>query len=294
MSRSVRRAATPQHPCRRTRKCRRGRWRDLVLAIGFTLSCAAAPSWGAKEPADPDPHRFDKEVEVFGTLDRAPTRPVDTLFVGSSSIRLWDLDKSFPKRGYLNRGFGGAQTSDILHFAPEVIIRYRPRRIVYFCGVNDIAAGKSPERVLRDFRRLVKLVRAEIPDIEWIVLAHKPSPARAKFLPQVQRANELFANHLRDDPDGHFVSATFDQLVDAAGEIRTELFVDDRIHMNEEGYRLWTSAVDGVLRREEGTAPVADEQDSSKVTWMATAILVRERNAGRNVVWGSVAGGRTR
>ena len=44
--------------------------------------------------------------------------PTDSviLFIGSSSIRLWDLDQYFPNYYGLNRGFGGAHISDMLHF----------------------------------------------------------------------------------------------------------------------------------------------------------------------------------
>ena len=92
----------------------------------LTVSCLlalAAPESAAEDPPQ-GPQRWEQAIQRFEQSDQQqPVTPGGLLFVGSSSIRLWDLDKSFPNRGYLNRGFGGAQTSDILHFAPEVIIR---------------------------------------------------------------------------------------------------------------------------------------------------------------------------
>ena len=38
------------------------------------------------------------------------------LFIGSSSIRLWELDQYFPDYNELNRDFGGAHIPDMLYF----------------------------------------------------------------------------------------------------------------------------------------------------------------------------------
>ena len=97
--------------------------------------------------------RWEKSMQRFEAADRqrAP-KPGGILFVGSSSIRLWDTDKWFPGQGVINRGFGGSQIADVSYFADRIVLRYRPKLIVVYAGDNDVAAGKSAQRVFDDYR----------------------------------------------------------------------------------------------------------------------------------------------
>ena len=74
----------------------------------------------------------------------------EILFIGSSSIRLWELDQYFPDYNGLNRGFGGAHISDMLYFIDIIVNPYSIKAVVFYCGDNDIASGKTPERVFND------------------------------------------------------------------------------------------------------------------------------------------------
>ena len=78
----------------------------LIFAalFGFVLTPLMAENPSSKwEPA----------IQKFVEQDKASAPPENgVLFVGSSSIRLWDLEKSFPEKNYLNRGFGGSQIAD--------------------------------------------------------------------------------------------------------------------------------------------------------------------------------------
>ena len=105
---------------------------------------------GEGPPADPDPNRFAAEIKAFAEWDSRNAVPADpVLFVGSSSIRLWRTHESFPDLPVVNRGFGGSQVSDLLHFADRVVFPYKPSVIVFYAGDNDLAAGKSAQRGLR-------------------------------------------------------------------------------------------------------------------------------------------------
>lgn len=229
--------------------------RCFLNLFACCLLPAITPVTAEETPADPDPARFEEAIQKFAKDDQTVQRStVGTLFVGSSSIRLWPLDESFPGNNYLNRGFGGAHISDMLHFADRVIFRYQPKQIVFFCGVNDIAYGKPPARVFRDFKRFVTRLRQACPGTRLIVLANKPSPKREKFLENVRQLNHLLSGYAQQHSDMTLVSATFDELLTTENAIRGELFVDDGIHLNSDGYRLWTSAVQRELQRTSQTS----------------------------------------
>lgn len=220
----------------------------------FTFAVLATSFTAAAEPADPPPDRFAEDIAKFEAADRdSPPRPGGTLFVGSSSFRLWtSLAESFPDRHVLNRGFGGSQLSDVLAFVDRIVLPYRPAEILVYAGDNDLKDGKSPERILRDFRALVERVRAALPDTKIFFVAIKPSPARVQLLPTAARANQLIAQFCEDTSNVDYIDI-FTPMLDASGQPRDELFVKDRLHLNEAGYALWTE----VVRRSLGPPPAS-------------------------------------
>ena len=112
----------------------------------------------------PDFSRWEKTIAAFEQQDKAKPPPKNAvLFVGSSSIVRWDVKKSFPDLDVINRGFGGSEIADSVHFAPRIIVPYEPRLIVFYAGDNDLAAGKTPERICADFRELVAITHKALP-----------------------------------------------------------------------------------------------------------------------------------
>src|SRR5438128_768275 len=109
----------------------------LALSLVFLGSSAIA-----QEP-------FANEIKAFEEMDKTNPPPQNAvLFAGSSSIRLWKtLADDFPAVKTINRGFGGSQIEDSVHYADRIIIPLHPAKIFFYAGGNDINAGKSPERV---------------------------------------------------------------------------------------------------------------------------------------------------
>src|SRR6516164_10408221 len=132
-------------------RSRSGKWIALLLiALVLAAFGRVSPTGRAEEKADFS--RWEKDIAAFERRDRDKPPPKNAvLFVGSSSIRLWDLPKSFAGVEVINRGFGGSHLADVVHFAPRIVLPYEPRLIVLYAGDNDIAAGKTPERVHADF-----------------------------------------------------------------------------------------------------------------------------------------------
>lgn len=203
----------------------------------------ASPARAIDGPADPDPMRFSDEIRAFEEADAAsPQAPGQVLFVGSSSIKRWDLTTSFPRLDALNRGFGGSQLSDVIHFADRVIAPYDPRLIVLYAGDNDIAAGKSAERVRDDVLLLARIVGKMAPDAPVLFLAIKPSPSREDDWPEMRRANTLIANASESVDHLVFIDIATPML-GPDDEMRPELYVEDELHLSREGYELWTKVL---------------------------------------------------
>ena len=216
----------------------------LCLAVLF-VAVSRQPS-GAKDAPD----RFAKweetiaDFEAKDTKSPPPRNPV--LFVGSSSIRMWDLPKSFPGATTMNRGFGGSEIADSTHFAERLIFAYQPRQIIFYAGDNDIANGLKATQVAADFGAFVKKVRARMPDVPIAYIAVKPSIARWKLWPVIQDANAAIRKECEKDATLTFIDIA-PPMLGEDGKPKKELFLDDGLHLTAEGYAIWNDLVKKIL-----------------------------------------------
>lgn len=214
--------------------------RHAVVAVLWIQASAAVTFAQQAEVKRPDPARFDDEIQAFEAWDRQNSVPRDAvLFVGSSSIRLWPTAESFADLAVINRGFGGSHTADVTHFAQRIVLQYTPLRIVFYAGDNDIAGGIPPETVYDDFKAFVELVHQRLPTTQIIFLPIKPSLARWALWPKMQVVNERVRQLAESDDRLDYVD-TATPMLGADGRPRPELFREDGLHLNSEGYRLWT------------------------------------------------------
>jgi lysophospholipase L1-like esterase len=185
--------------------------------------------------------RWEKAIAAFEEKDKTNPPPHNAvLFVGSSSIRFWDVAKSFPGIDVINRGFGGSELADSVYFAPRIVLPHEPRTVVLYAGDNDLASGKTPEQVAADFREFTRLVLAKLPKTRIIYVSIKPSPSRWKLADKSRQANYLIAAHCKSDERLVYVDVTA-AMLGADGKPRTELFLGDGLHLNAKGYEIWAS-----------------------------------------------------
>lgn len=234
------------------------RSRVPALLILAATACGPRSATVATEPsarsaADtvgiPNLSRFDAEIARYEAADRtaAPT-PGGILFVGSSSIRLWTtLATDFPGLPVLNRGFGGSTIAEATHYAPRIVLPYRPRMIVLYAGENEIAAGRPAPSVAKDYERFVGLVRQTLPATQIVFISVKPSPSRWELQSQLRETNRLVRAFAATDSRQTFVDV-FTPMLGANGRPRAELFVADSLHMTAQGYALWRTYLSPIVR----------------------------------------------
>jgi lysophospholipase L1-like esterase len=204
----------------------------IALLLAFALIARAEP---------PPTNRFEKDIAAFEQADKAnPPAPGGILFTGASGIRLWKtLEQDFPGLPVLNRGFGGSQLSDSIHFLDRITLRYRPRTIVIQAAGNDLNAGKSPAQVLADFKTYVEKTRAALPDVKIVFLNIGPSPKRWEQREKQHEANALVRDYIASGKNLVYVDLWPDSL-GADGLPRPELYVEDQLHPSAAGYALRT------------------------------------------------------
>lgn len=223
----------------------------LIALTLFQMHCASPVSRYRAEASVWEP-----AIEELEMRNRTETHPDDAvLFVGSSSIRLWEtIEEDLPGYHPIQRGYGGAKWSDVAVFAERLIYPHRFQALVMFVA-NDISGSpddKSPREVMRLFRYTLETVRRKYPDVPVFFVGITPTRSRWAAWPEIRLVNEM-ARELAERQDNLYYISTADAFLNANWQPREELFREDQLHLNREGYRVWAerirTALDEVLKR---------------------------------------------
>jgi lysophospholipase L1-like esterase len=206
-----------------------------LLAVALQVSAAETNHNFAK---------WEKEIAAYEASDRTNPPPKDAIvFTGASTIRKWTtLAHDFPNLPVLNRGVGGSDIIDITHFADRIIFPYKPRMIFFRSGGNDIHEGRSVAQAFADYKKFVAVVHAKLPKTDIVFISQNPSAARWEQNNREQELNRLVREYSLRTPHLNYCEVS-DMVLDAAGQPRLDLFVEDKLHFNAAGYKLLAERV---------------------------------------------------
>jgi lysophospholipase L1-like esterase len=199
--------------------------------------------------AVPDPERYRKDIELFKEFDAKNALPKDpALFVGSSTIMKWRTAEAFPGFSVINRGFGGSVIEDVDYYYRDVIGKYHPSAILFYCD-NDVTGGQSGDAAFALTMKIYSRVRADFPKVPFVFLSMKHAPNSAFAGPDepkaIDRFNDLAKAEAQKDP----LFKYFDMdapVLDAKGKVQPDLFQDGE-HFNDKGYALINPALRKLL-----------------------------------------------
>lgn len=204
----------------------------------------------AKFAGNPEVTKWEKEVS---DLEKMPvSKDAKTiLFTGSSSIRLWETI-SADMRPYqaIARGYGGAKLSDYIYYTERIVSPHHCGAIVLFIA-NDITGDSkdiAPEEVLSLFRATVRQIRKSHrkTPVFWIEIT--PTPSRWEKWDQISRVNLLIRNY-NDKRKNLYYIPTSHKFLNDKSLPEESLFMPDLLHLNENGYRLWSECIKQELDR---------------------------------------------
>lgn len=224
------------------------KWR-CAIPLAFVLSLGCIPALAATTAPGPDleaaaVEQWESAIAALDTRNQTESHPADSiLFLGSSSVRLWesiatDLAPYHP----ISRGFGGARFSDLAVFARRLIAPHQFRALVLF-SANDVTGrpdDPTPEQVAGWFGHIVEIARATHPDALIFCVAITPTPARWDAWPKIREVNCALARECASRTNVHFIP-TAHAYLGADGQPAADLFLDDGLHQNALGYRIWSA-----------------------------------------------------
>ena len=185
-------------------------------------------------------------IAALEAKDKTETHPDDSiLFLGSSSIRLWeDIAADMAPYPSIRRGYGGARWTDLVFFAERLIQPHQCRAIVFFVG-NDISGGnddRTPQEVADLCAYVLGIVREHDATVPVFFIAVTPTASRFSAWPNIKAANARVGEMCARRKNTYFIG-TESLFLDAAGQPRPELFRNDRLHLSRRGYILWAAAI---------------------------------------------------
>lgn len=195
--------------------------------------------------------KWEKKIKDYMERDEEQAALEDaTLVVGSSSIELWkSMETDFPGRNVIRRGVSGTKAIDLYNYREQLIAPFNPKRIIIYEGDNEIGYKWEVEEMMASMERLFHEVRRMKPDAEIYLVSVKPSPRRVEALPKVQEFNRRLKAFAESQPRCGYIDI-HTPMLDADGNVRGELYLEDRLHPSKEGYAIWISEFGKVINRE--------------------------------------------
>ena len=194
-------------------------------------------------------NKFSEEVGRFASM---PTpAPGGVLLVGSSTFKRWtNAVEDLSPLPVTNRAFGGSQTSHQLMFFEQVVPPCRPQLIVWYCGSNDIKGKKDPHSVLQRTEEWLDKVMKYDSSIQVLLVSIHRCPQKRKDgqIEVVDAVNQGYQK-LAQKWEGVFYVDINPALQNSAGESRGELYVEDGLHLNVEGYHQMTALLKPAIEK---------------------------------------------
>ena len=223
----------------------------LVVCLAIPAIAQEAPKADAQELLlakyrDTATKRWEKAIAKLEARDQQEPDPPDAiLFVGSSSIRLWNaIAKDVAPYRPIQRGYGGARFSDVAVFAERLIQPHKYRALVVFVG-NDVTGSNNDhtvDEVEALVRYLIGVSHAHQRNAPVLIIEVTPTESRFAAWGKIRAVNAKLREIALSTAHTYFIP-TAGHYLRPDGTPRAELFRADRLHLNTEGYKLWGSLI---------------------------------------------------
>ena len=193
--------------------------------------------------------RYQKDIDRYTQENRElKNLDCDVLIFGSSSINMWNtIYEDLAPMKVIRRSYGGAAIRDMLYNYDVIARGYNPKRIVLYVendlgGSNDVSIGKLYEL----FKIFTLRIKRDYPDVPFYIMSMKPSPMKKYHLNNQKVINSLIESIANEISGVRYIDIS-KAMFDGKGEIRTDIFLEDNLHMNAKGYKVWTGIIKPIL-----------------------------------------------
>jgi lysophospholipase L1-like esterase len=184
-----------------------------------------------------------------------PDDPGEIIFLGNSITDGCEWSELFRNPLIKNRGISGDITEGILFRLNEVTAA-QPEKIFLMIGVNDLAAGKTVDSIVTNYRLIIETIRHDSPKTKLYLQSVLPvNAAYPRFKNHVDKSDSILVLNKHIKALAQEYGLTYVDLHTAFrqedGQMNPE-YSNDGLHLTGAGYILWKKLIDAYISESEG------------------------------------------
>ncbi|MBI5098605.1 MAG: GDSL family lipase [Nitrospirae bacterium] len=176
---------------------------------------------------------------------------MNILFLGHSLIEFFDWQKRFPGYTVRNLGVAGESVEGLLSRLDRIKKTYPEADLIFIMtGLNNIAMEDFD--FLDSYREIITKLSVAYPKANMFI--HSLLPVLVDFISNESILNvndsiKALAGEMRVEfMDVHKL------FIDYQGKPVKDYLLDDGVHLSDEGYNVWSGALEAIINRYAGTS----------------------------------------
>ncbi|TFI52476.1 G-D-S-L family lipolytic protein [Mastigocladus laminosus UU774] len=181
----------------------------------------------------------------------AEKRPTHLTILAGDSLSLWFPPEFLPEnRNWLNQGISGENSTGLLKRL-EIFDRTQPETIFVMIGINDLIQGYDDEIILNNHRQIMRYLRKVHPQTQIVIQSILPHAGEEATWEGREKLLNIPNNRILKLNQQLKTMATKEGVkylnlhplfVNNQGNLRPK-FSTDGLHLNPQGYLVWSSAL---------------------------------------------------
>jgi lysophospholipase L1-like esterase len=177
-------------------------------------------------------------------FEALPVGPHEIVLLGDSITEQGIWNEWFPGRDIANRGIGGNTSAELRARMHASSLGPETRLVLILIGTNDLSTAVPHHETVENVSSIIAETRRRAPT-STIVL-QSVTPRKAKAREAVDRLNGAYLDLARAARIEYL--DLWPALADEDGALRQEYTLDS-LHLNGNGYRAWTTALEPLIRK---------------------------------------------
>ncbi len=197
-----------------------------------------------------------KTIEKYKIENKSTAQGL-IVFAGDSMIEYLDIKTYLPEANAINRGVAGATTKSLLDAFDDILDELNPRELFISIGSNDLVLLESSvDEIVLNIKKVFDKINEKFPFTTIYYLSTTPVISEAhKLYKKIYVAgrtngqNKEINTKVKELCDNHSVIFInqFNDLLDKNGFLE-ETYTADGIHLNKNGYQIYSSVIREILR----------------------------------------------
>ena len=126
--------------------------------------------------------------------------------------------------------------------------KQQPKAIILYLGGNDLTLGLSAIEIVNQIRIFIQMIHQKFPSTTIFNISIKPSFERQELLEVIQQINQ---GMLELSMQLYYLNQVklYEALIDQNQQIRSDVLLQDGLHLNKLGYEILKSQVGKSLKK---------------------------------------------